>query len=331
MDFEIFNFKGYEVRLSKTDAFSTKKRFLSKTWMFESFYGIINEYFSKTNKVPKTFIDVGANYGFVSLEFLHNFCQKSILFEPLIPNYICLKETFYNLNFDVIIHNIGLYNKEDVLKFKYEKTKSGVSHISLDGNLNIKVNTLDSFNIEEVSIIKIDVEGFEIEVIEGAVKTLRKFTPIILFECNNLVFERTDKLLNLLHELDYTTLTKTRHIIENAIDVDILNISPTFISSKIVDLIAVPTNTKIDNIVTIDLDYIKKVALSKLNTKRSVFIDNILYSPLPTNHNMYEHYKNNNITFLDNLHFIKTKANNKIIYRCIDNTIYKTYNILLKS
>lgn len=41
---------------------------------------------------------------------------------------------------------------------------------------------MDKFNIERVALIKIDVEGHEIEVLKGGANTLRRSRPIVLVE-----------------------------------------------------------------------------------------------------------------------------------------------------
>jgi len=41
---------------------------------------------------------------------------------------------------------------------------------------------LDSFQLPEVNLIKIDVDGMELEILKGAVKTLEKYQPVIVIE-----------------------------------------------------------------------------------------------------------------------------------------------------
>jgi FkbM family methyltransferase len=46
----------------------------------------------------------------------------------------------------------------------------------------VETRTLDSFRLENVGCIKIDVEGFEKEVLMGSTETIRRWKPTILFE-----------------------------------------------------------------------------------------------------------------------------------------------------
>lgn len=43
--------------------------------------------------------------------------------------------------------------------------------------------TLDSFQFDKIDLIKIDVEGHELNVIKSGEQTILKYKPVILFEC----------------------------------------------------------------------------------------------------------------------------------------------------
>ena len=54
----------------------------------------------------------------------------------------------------------------------------------MDGQpIEIDVRTIDSYNIDNVGFIKIDVEGNEYDVMLGGVKTIDKFKPTCMIEC----------------------------------------------------------------------------------------------------------------------------------------------------
>ena len=66
---------------------------------------------------------------------------------------------------------------------QYE-THSGTCHVK-DYNGSINLQTLDSYNFQDVDIIKIDVEGFEIPVLNGAKQTILSQQPWIQIEGND--------------------------------------------------------------------------------------------------------------------------------------------------
>ena len=63
----------------------------------------------------------------------------------------------------------------------------------------IEFRTLDSYNLNKCDFTKIDVDGSEIKVLEGAIKTIRKFRPIIILECHRDNFSKLNKLLKPLN------------------------------------------------------------------------------------------------------------------------------------
>lgn len=63
--------------------------------------------------------------------------------------------------------------------------------------------TIDSFNLPRLDLLKIDVEGMEIEVLEGARESLRTLNPVIFIEYIKVGHE---KLIRYFAELDYVTL-----------------------------------------------------------------------------------------------------------------------------
>ncbi len=132
------------------------------------------------------FIDVGANVGVYSILASAEAGAKSMAFEPIPLTFGHLKD---NININqlsnlVMAKNIALGGEKGVLKFTktLDTTNHVVSKDEVD-SLEIETNTLDNILGNECPIlIKIDVEGFESEVIRGARKTLEneKLKSIII-------------------------------------------------------------------------------------------------------------------------------------------------------
>ena len=74
-----------------------------------------------------------------------------------------------------------------------------------DKYLEIKVLPLDYFNFENVSLIKIDVENMDIQVLEGCINLIKKCKPTIIIESHQLnTLKQTSifkKLLNIGYEM----------------------------------------------------------------------------------------------------------------------------------
>ena len=66
-------------------------------------------------------------------------------------------------------------------------------------NGNENVTTLDTFNLKNISFIKIDVEGYELNLLKGAFNTIEKNKPLIFIEKK----KDYDDLKNFLYDLNY--------------------------------------------------------------------------------------------------------------------------------
>jgi len=161
---------------------------------------------------PKKYscLDVGANIGNHSV-FFSKYFNKVISFEPQKEVFEVLKLNTSKKN-NIVINNFGLseFDQKNVI-IKVPKTKRGMGSTSF--NLNdfdyyeekIDLKNYDSLNNKEISLIKIDVEGSELNVIKGMVKSIKTYKPIICFEYNP--FEggnkRNNSIINVLEKLDY--------------------------------------------------------------------------------------------------------------------------------
>ena len=184
--------------------------------LFNSIHHEIN-----TNK-SKTFWDIGANIGSICLPLLKkNISLKAILFEPS-PGVLSKLIKNLSLNQDIInrskICTFALSKKSDLTKF-YESNQlsnSGVGSLKKNHNshrfsLNIQTYSGDDLIFKKKysvpDVIKIDVEGFEYEVLWGLKKTLQRYHPTIFFEhCLYRIKERMHSkkiIINFLKKFNY--------------------------------------------------------------------------------------------------------------------------------
>ena len=116
-------------------------------------------------------IDIGANVGLWSCELVDHF-QQVIAFEPVNEFIQCYRKNVKKNNY--LIHECALGRQESFINMNIVEGNTGHSHIdeSSLGTGSIPLKTLDSFNFQEIDLIKIDVEGFEEEILAGAMTTI---------------------------------------------------------------------------------------------------------------------------------------------------------------
>ena len=141
----------------------------------------------------KTIIDIGANIGNHSL-FFSEFLEydKIISIEPFEKNVELLKMNLENKNCVILDSALSDSISEKVLYNSQENNFGGFSLHYYDGSLGenksfvvkdkITTITLDSLNLTDVTMIKIDVEGHEIPVLNGGIETITKNKPTIFIE-----------------------------------------------------------------------------------------------------------------------------------------------------
>ena len=144
---------------------------------------------------PQLCIDVGANIGEYSKYILENSNSRVIAFEPMPESFNklnLLKKIFINR---LLTFNIGIGEKEGIKKLYYDKKNLQWANFNPELKkinylknskkfLKCKISTLDNFllknkklSIKKIDLIKIDTEGYELEVLVGAKKTIEKFKP----------------------------------------------------------------------------------------------------------------------------------------------------------
>lgn len=162
--------------------------FQKKYPLYNKFLPIISKYLSKDT----IFIDVGANCGdtlfsvFEKNDDLFFYC-----FEADKKFYEYLKFNKYKIGKTYKVNKIKLFNafigdkiKTVNLKGKYGTKKA---YDKLEKNLPIlKSKALDKYFLnkeKKISLLKSDVDGFDYDVLNSSMKTIKKHKPILFFEC----------------------------------------------------------------------------------------------------------------------------------------------------
>lgn len=126
-------------------------------------------------------LDIGANIGLWTKD-LTEFFAKVIAIEPIVEFQNCLKKNVVSENLEILPIALGMYDtKIDMI---LTNGNTGHSHVNLKtfGNGQIEMKRLDSMKFERIDYIKIDCEGYELNILKGAEKTIKKHKPVIVVE-----------------------------------------------------------------------------------------------------------------------------------------------------
>ena len=183
---------------------SNNLSYYSNHGLFESSLMEWAKQFCFGNKIT---LDIGAHSGTYSL-CLANRSQHVYSFEPQRMTYysLCGSVALSNLK-NVTCLNYGLGSPEQVGEkelFIVSNDGGGSTLIKSQSNVltteTVNIRTLDSLGLKNIGFIKMDVEENELNVLKGAVETLKNSKyPTILFESN----DRNEDLFNFIKELSY--------------------------------------------------------------------------------------------------------------------------------
>jgi FkbM family methyltransferase len=160
-----------------------------------------------------TVYDIGANVGFISIIAAHLVGPKGrvVAFEPLPSNARQIKYNASLNNFShVAVREEALGNQEGQACFQVTdfattgRLENGVVNKEKRGELVVTVRRLDTViteaGITPPDLIKMDVEGAEVDVLAGASRTLATARPVMLIELHGT----NDPVALSLEEQDYT-------------------------------------------------------------------------------------------------------------------------------
>lgn len=127
-------------------------------------------------------VDVGAHVGLLAMQFLNRGFERVVCFEPRPENYACLRQNIDPLR--SIAHNLALSDTAGVLSMTNpEPGNSGAWECRpYDGSGEIQSAQLDWFGLQP-DLIKYDVQGHEVQALQGSVETLKRHRPVVVVEC----------------------------------------------------------------------------------------------------------------------------------------------------
>jgi FkbM family methyltransferase len=139
----------------------------------------------------RTAVDIGSHVGQMSFHLASIF-NRVEAFEPVPEHRECFRRNVTAEN--VVLHPVALGSAAGSATMVLYPNCTMHAHITASavdrhpdaktaqGSVDVPVAMLDGFELNEVDFVKIDVEGFELEVLNGAVKTLERWRPTIIIE-----------------------------------------------------------------------------------------------------------------------------------------------------
>ena len=126
-------------------------------------------------------LDIGANVGLWSRDLVKSF-GRVIAFEPVAVFRECLETNVKGDNFEV--RPIALGDQDTMGTMIITEDNSGHSHLDPNtmGAGDVQVVRLDNLNLHNINYIKIDCEGYEYRILQGAEQTIRRCRPVIVIE-----------------------------------------------------------------------------------------------------------------------------------------------------
>ena len=185
----------------------------------ENVYTIFQDFLPKSES---TILDIGAQHGYYSLLCSKQYkCAKIYAFEPLPRNY------------KIMLSNLELNGTNNVETYQAAVAEeSGYLFLSEEGDManifgegqQFKCDslTVDSLNLNltEIDIVKIDVEGSEYKVLQGAKRTLCKFRPKVIVETHSKFLRK--QVEDFLNTLGYKLVHEGRTMVVDQPEMDMV-------------------------------------------------------------------------------------------------------------
>jgi FkbM family methyltransferase len=187
-EFTIHNLARYEYLLSKFADSESRMTLVNLvnfrltgdlSWMAAFTDRQEEQYFSRCIDLSSpghVFLDIGAFDGTTSVEFSKRSPSYQSIhgFEPSPTSLVALKENFANLE-RAQIHPYGVSDFDGVVRFEEDGSSSRVSSVGV--GVEVEVKSLDGIFDENPTIVKIDIEGGELDALRGMRSILEKNPP----------------------------------------------------------------------------------------------------------------------------------------------------------
>ena len=179
-------------------------------------------------------IDCGCNYGFYSFYTASLSDQNSVI--AIEASLATAQDFERNINLNkfnnIVLKNSAISDTDNIIvNFNESKNdwESSLVHNEFDEKKvnKIKTQKIDTIikdqKLDDYSLlIKLDIEGHELQALEGAKNTIKKYNPIIIMELSTYIFNKNDRSLDslkfFLTEFDYS-IYNTKNILTSIDDI----------------------------------------------------------------------------------------------------------------
>lgn len=150
-------------------------------------------------------VQAGGNCGFYVKQYSSIF-ETVYTFEPDVVNFFCLNLNVTEQNVIKIQSCLG--DKYETVGLNNFMTDVGATHVSGQGI--VPTFKIDDLNLVCCDLIHLDVEGYELKALNGAVETIKKFRPVIAFEFHDAWAERygygMNELTDFFNQFNYQSV-----------------------------------------------------------------------------------------------------------------------------
>lgn len=127
-------------------------------------------------------VQAGGNCGFILSTFVEHF-DFVYTFEPDATNFYCLSQNVTADNVFKMQACLGESNgTTKVQQLVREDRPHDIGGVHVAGDGYLPLIAIDSLNLPGCDLLQLDVEGFELKALKGAVNTITKYKPVLCVE-----------------------------------------------------------------------------------------------------------------------------------------------------
>jgi len=139
-------------------------------------------------KNKHTVVQAGGNLGIFPY-YLSSYFEKVYTFEPVKKNFNCLIKNTKDIP-NILKFEYGLGDKFASAKIEKEiPGNCGAIGLQYSEENELSIIPLDSYSLDNLDLLWLDVEGFEVKALKGAKNSILKYKPVIVLENNGLIHE----------------------------------------------------------------------------------------------------------------------------------------------